>query len=307
MTLIRDWQETTLANSCVTIGNFEGIHLGHQALIDKLVKKAAELSLTPVVVTFEPNPKEYFATGTAPRLMTLTDKAKVLESMGVKKVVRIRFDQDMAGLSAELFIEQVLIQALGMKALIVGHDFRYGKNREGDIELLKRKGTSEGFEVHTIPPILLNQARVSSTGLRDCLSRGDMEALKRSLGRAYALSSRVVKGDQRGRLMGFPTANLVPPKVMLPTFGVYWVKAIVDDQEHMAVANIGKRPTIGDDNLLLEVHLLDKTMDLYGKKMRVEFLKKIRDEKRFESLDSLRNQIHQDIELARSYVSQVGG
>ena len=289
-----------------TIGNFDGVHLGHQAVLGQLSEKAAELGLPTVVVTFEPHPQEYFGGDRAPpRLTRFREKIQTLRRYAVDRVLVLRFDARLAQMPAEAFIERILVQGLGVRYLVVGDDFRFGHQRQGDIGLLRAAGLRHGFQVVNMHTFEIDGARVSSTRIRQALAGGALGTAEKLLGRCYRISGRVAHGDRRGRTLGFPTANIhvhgpggsrqcAPAR--LPLRGVFAVDVYgLADEPHRGVANIGSRPTVDGRRCLLEVHLLDFAGDLYDRHLQVEFLKKLRDERRFESLAALREQIHRDV------------
>jgi len=290
---------------CVaTIGNFDGVHLGHQAVFRHLREKAAELDLPSVVITFEPQPLEYFSPQTAPaRLTRLREKLLALRESNIDRVVILEFGRRLADMSSYTFVEEFLFHGLGVRYLFVGDDFRFGKGRAGDIDLLRQAGRRHGFGVENMNTYALDQERVSSTRIRDALTRGDLETARQCLGRPYRICGRVAHGDQRGRSIGFPTANLDLHRRVSPLRGVYAV--LVDglgEALRPAVANIGTRPTVaGDTRYLLEVHLFDFSAEIYGEHLEVEFCRKLRDERRFESFEQLRQQIVRDVRTAREF------
>ncbi len=298
----------------VTIGNFDGVHLGHQAVLGQLSEKAAELGLATAVVTFEPHPQEYFAAETAPpRLTRLREKVQILRRYAVDRVLVLRFNGELARMSAEAFVHRILIAGLGVRYLVVGDDFRFGHRRRGDIALLRALGECHGFQVVNMHTFEIDGARVSSTRIREALRVGALGTAEKLLGRCYRISGRVVRGERRGRALGFPTANihvhspLAGPcsAARLPLRGVYAVDVFgLRTEPWRGVANIGFRPTVDGRRCLLEVHLLDFQGDLYGRHLQVEFLKKLRDEHRFDSLAALEKQIARDVAQARDFFAR---
>lgn len=283
----------------ITIGNFDGIHLGHQALLKKVKATAEELQIPSCVVTFEPHPMEFFLKEkVAPRLMRLREKFTAIAEFGIDQVVVLHFNAHLANLSAENFIKLVLIDKLQAKQIIVGEDFHFGKKRTGDIELLKQAGfTAEGML-----GVSLDRERISSSRVREALALGDHALVERLLGRPYTMMGRIVHGDKRGRIIGFPTANIYLHRTATPVQGVYTVRMHgITDKPLLGVANVGIRPTIGGTRSLLEVHLFDFNQDIYGRYVRVEFCKKLRNEERYANLDLLKQQILKDAEKAREY------
>lgn len=291
-------------HGCVaTIGNFDGVHKGHRAVIDLLAKKSAEYGLPSTVIVFEPQPQEYFAGDKAPaRLTRLREKLAELDRCGVDRVLVLRFDAAFRTLPAREFIGHILVQGLGVKFIAVGDDFRFGKNRQGDFALMQQAGESYGFEVANMPTVELGGERVSSTRIRAALSVGDMELAELLLGRSYAMNGRVAHGDKRGRTIGFPTANIHLQRKVSPISGVFAVRMRgLPQGDQVGVANVGKRPTVEGVKSLLEVHLFGFNQEIYGEHVCVDFLHRLRDEKRFESFEALKEQIRKDAVAARSY------
>jgi riboflavin kinase / FMN adenylyltransferase len=293
------------ATGCaLTIGNFDGVHRGHQALIDRVVAKARELSVTSCVLTFEPHPREFFAPAAAPaRLTRLRDKLELIGAAGVERVHVMRFDARFAALSAARFIEEVLVRGLRTAWLLVGRDFRFGAQRKGDFAALEGKG----FALEAMPDVALDGERVSSSAVRSALASGDFAAAERLLGRPYSISGRVIHGAKLGHHLGFPTANIALAQ-RPPLAGIYVVEVAGEGIEAgHGVASIGLRPTVNPvAKPLLEVHLLERDGDLYGRHLRVTFLRKLRDEAKFEDLERLREAIAQDAAQAREYFAKHG-
>lgn len=292
---------------CVaTIGNFDGVHAGHQAILKRLRSHSARMELPGCVVIFEPQPREYFAPNAAPpRLTRLRDKLMLLEAEGVDRVLCLAFNRRLRELSAEEFVQQVLIDGLGVKHLEVGDDFRFGCDRSGDFAFLQGSGERHGFTVEAANTVAESGDRISSTRLRQVLADGDFELAERLLGRPFSISGRVMYGQQLGRTLGAPTANVQLKRLHAPLKGVFRVSAVLDEDpfkgSHQGVANIGMRPTVeGDGQPHLEVHLLDFKGNLYGRHLTVIFHEKLRDEQRFDSLDALQAAITADIAAARA-------
>lgn len=287
----------------LTIGNFDGVHLGHQAVLGRLAEKAGEMQLPTVAMIFEPQPPEYFAPQQAPsRLMRLREKLLALRRYSVDRVLCVRFDARFASMSAQGFIEELLVARLGVKYLVVGDDFRFGHRRAGDFAMLQAAGDKYGFEVVNMHTFRIEHARVSSTRLRDALMSGDLDEAEQLLGRPYRMCGRVAHGDKRGRLMGFPTANIHLHRAASPVLGVYAVEMFgIPGEPVRGVANIGMRPTVDGRRCILEVHLFDFAQDIYGVHVQVDFLHKIRDERRFASLEELSRQIGLDVAAARDF------
>lgn len=289
---------------CVaTIGNFDGVHRGHQGVLARLRERAAEAGLPSCVVIFEPQPREFFAPDSAPaRITSLREKLELLREVGVDRVLCLTFNRRLRELSAEQFIHQIMVEGLGVSHLEVGDDFRFGKGRTGDFALLVEAGAREGFTVESAATIELDGERISSTRVREVLAAGDFAAVERLLGRPYRISGRVLHGQKLGRQLGAPTANLQLNRLRPALQGVYLVSTEVDGRRWRGVANIGTRPSVkGDGRAHLEVHLLDFAGDLYGRRLVVQFHRKLRDEQRFASLEALKSAIDADIAAARAH------
>ncbi len=289
---------------CVaTIGNFDGVHLGHQAVLGQLAEKAEQLGLPTTVVTFEPHPQEWFFPDRAPpRLTRLREKLTALRRYSVDRVLVLRFDARLAAMEAAAFVERILVGGLGVRHVVVGDDFRFGRNRAGDFAFLRAMGARHGFDVVAMHSFRIDGERVSSTRIREALAAGDMDTAEKLLGRPYRMCGRVAHGDRRGRDIGFPTANLHLHRRASPVLGVFAVEVFgVPGEPVPGVANVGVRPTVDGTRALLEVHLLDFAGDIYGRYVQVDFLHKLRDERRFASFDALRAQIRRDVEAARAW------
>lgn len=288
----------------LTIGNFDGVHLGHRAMLERLIATARKAAMPAAVLTFEPHPREYFAPAEAPaRLTRLREKLELLAECGVDQVYVCRFNARFASLTADEFIERVLVRGLGARHLLIGDDFRFGKGRSGDFALLQQAGVAHRFAVEAMPTIELDEERVSSSSIRAALASGNLTRAEHFLGRPFSISGRIVHGDKIGRTLGFPTANVQHARQRLPLTGVYAVS--VDGLNHRSVfgaASIGVRPTIAAGlKPVLEVHLLDFERDIYGEHVHVNFHHKLRDEAKYATLDALKAQIARDVEATREY------
>jgi len=294
---------------CVaTIGNFDGVHLGHQAVFAALRQRARAMGLPSLVITFEPQPLEYFRPAEAPaRLTRLREKLAAIADCGIDRVLLLEFGAQLAAQSADDFIGQVLVDGLDVRHLYVGDDFRFGQGRVGDFALLQQAGVRHDFGVESLHSVIHLDERVSSTGIRQALADGDLARAAHWLGRDYAICGRVAHGDKRGRTIGFPTMNVDLHRRVSPLRGVFAVRvAGLDDRPLPGVANIGNRPTVaGDDRFLLEVHLFDFDRQVYGRHVEVTFVARIRDEQKFDSFDQLRQQIQADADRAR-HILDVG-
>jgi riboflavin kinase/FMN adenylyltransferase len=292
----------------VTIGNFDGLHLGHKAMLARLQDVARTRGLPSCVLSFEPHPREFFAPDQAPaRLSSLREKAECLRRLGVDRLHVFRFDRAFSALSAEAFIEQVLGNTLQARYVLVGDDFRYGARRTGDFALLRKAGESLGFDAEFLPTVEVSGERASSTLVRQALAAGELEHAARLLGQPYSISGRVVHGDKLGRDIGFPTANIQLKHNRPPLMGIFAVELCgLNGAPLPGVASLGKRPTVkGADAVpVLEVHLFDFNADIYGRRVRVDFLKKLRDEEKYPDLDTLVAQIRRDVDNAKHFLKQ---
>jgi riboflavin kinase/FMN adenylyltransferase len=286
---------------CVaTLGNFDGVHHGHQMVLAHLNAKGDELGAPSVLITFEPQPREYFRRREMPaRLTRFREKVMLLARTGVDRVLFLPFNERTAGITARSVIDDFFVGALGVKYLVVGDDFRFGRGREGDYAMLKEAGDFYGFGVSHLGTLTFDHGRVSSSRIRDALGRGDFELAERLLGHPYFMLGHVVYGRQLGRQLGFPTANVQLRRYKAAVNGVFAVEVQIDDQTQRGIANVGIRPTVDGKEPLLEVHLIDFDGNLYGEFLCVTFRHKLRDEQQFESLDALKAQIGNDLERAR--------
>jgi len=299
----------TASQGCVaTIGNFDGVHLGHQSVLTQLAMKGDTLGLPAVVITFEPQANEFFSPENAPaRLSRFREKVEALRAYSIQQLCVLRFNQKLAQMTAQDFIQRLLVDGLNVRYLVVGDDFRFGKDRQGDFALLQQAGQQFGFQVVNMHTFAVDHIRVSSTRIREALNVGDLMLAEKLLGRPYRMSGRVAHGDKRGRTMGFPTANIHLHRCKVPLSGVYAVQLFgIDGEPIKGVANVGVRPTIaGDKKALLEVHLFDFDRDIYGEHVQVHFLHKLRNEQKFSDLTMLISQIKQDCSEAQKYFSVI--
>ena len=292
-----------LHTCALTIGNFDGVHLGHQAILRHLRTKADELHLPMVVMLFEPQPREYFCAENAPaRLMRLRDKLRYLKQAGVDMVIVAKFDRTFADLPAQQFIEDWLVRKLNVKFLSIGDDFKFGSKRQGNFAMLQAAGKRFGFIVEDNRSFCLDEQRISSTAIREALANDDLQLAENLLGKPYRIFGRVIHGNKLGRTIGFPTANIRLHRQVNPIRGVYAVKVRLKSGEIFnGVANMGKRPTINGLMQLLEVHLFDFSQNIYGQMVEVEFCHKIRNEIKFPSFEALKNQIERDVNTAKGF------
>lgn len=292
----------------LVIGNFDGVHLGHQAMLSRLKETSKRLNLASCVMTFEPHPREFFAPDQAPtRLTSLREKLELLAEYGVDQVQICRFNYDFAKIGAKEFVAHILQQGLAAQWVLVGDDFRFGARRAGDLAMLRSLSSSYGFEVEEMSTYNVDGIRVSSTAVRKALSSDDLGLARRLLGRPYSISGKVVNGDKLGRRIGFPTANMQLRHNRPPLSGIFAVevRGALDtspQQVTRGVASLGVRPTVHEDGKpVLEVHLFDFNQEIYGQHLRMDFLHKLRDEEKYSDLDTLIRQIRLDVENAKKY------
>lgn len=284
-----------IKKSAVTIGKFDGLHKGHRVLIKKTVDYARENNMKSVVFTFANNPANFFESGKVRKIITNQGKIDAMEAMGVDIVINLPFNETMTKISAIEFVEYILVDKLNAKKIYVGHDFTFARNKEGDAIFLKTLGIEYDFDVDIIRPIKINNIRVSSTYIRNLLAQGKIENVKKYLGNNYMVEGIVVGGKQLGRTIGFPTANLkFKENLMLPRPGIYITKVYIEDKTYMGATNVGYNPTVRSEKLSIETNILEFNEDIYGETIKLEFLERIRDEKKFNSLDELKEQLKKD-------------
>ncbi|MFV1998389.1 MAG: bifunctional riboflavin kinase/FAD synthetase [Acidiferrobacterales bacterium] len=292
---------------CVaTIGNFDGVHLGHQAVLGQLVEKGQALALPTTVIVFEPQPMEVFRPGSVPpRLTRLREKLQALKRYSVDRVLCINFNEHFAQLSADDFIQHLLVDGLGVRYLVVGDDFRFGKGRSGNFAKLEQAGKDKEFQVVTMRTFAVDGERVSSTRVRVALEQGNLEQAEKLLGRPYRMCGRVAHGDKIGRTLGIPTANIFLHRKRSPLHGIFVVEVFgLECEPVWGAASIGSRPTVGGTRTLLEIHLLDFDDQIYGKHLQINFLHKIRDEEKYDTMDVLKARIMKDIEETRDWFAE---
>ncbi len=305
---LRDHHQKCVA----TIGNFDGIHLGHQAIISQLKEIAGKHDLPTVIITFEPQPQEYFSPENAPaRLTRLREKIEEMERLSVDRLICLRFNSELASLSPRDFVKRLLIEGLDIRHLVVGDDFRFGKDRQGDYATLEKMADEFGYQLEHTATCSFAGERISSTRIRQALANDDLNLARELLGRDYAISGRVVHGDKRGKSLGFPTANMELHRLHSPVAGVYVTRVHImrrrqgaDETIHPAVTSVGTRPMFDGEGMRLETHILDFNESLYAKHIRVVFLKKLRAEDNFSNVDDLIKAIATDIENARQYFAK---
>lgn len=291
-------------NSILTLGNFDGLHLGHQELVRMIIRRARETGALSMVVTFRPHPLKILAPEKCPPLISIyEEKIKLFERLGIDVLVKIPFTLEFSAMPPEDFVRDVLCGTLGAKEIFVGYNYRFGKGREGDIRTLRGLGEKYGFTVREIEQIAFGGEVISSTKIRTLLREGDVEHAAKLLGRTYAITGIVVKGDGRGKGLGFPTANIAPKHSIIPADGVYAVRLIVREKVYDGIANIGMRPTFNKKVLAIEVYVFDFNEDIYGEDISLYFIRKIREEKKFKGAEALVTQIKSDIETAKEILS----
>ena len=301
------WDEITHDDrSVVTVGTFDGVHRGHQAIIEYLKQRAAEQSGPSTLISFDPHPRAVVHSEGVPLLTTVEERADLLEDLGLDRFVVIPFSMDFARLAPEAYVRDVLVERIGMQEITVGYDHRFGKDRAGDVDLLRSLGSELGFEVDVIPPQEVDHDVVSSSSIRALLrEEGAIEKANERLGRPYRLDGMVARGQGRGRKLGYPTANLAleDARKLVPKRGVYATRVRLPNGHHrVGMMNIGRRPTFDEMDVTVEIHLLDYNGDLYGERLSVQFLQRLRDEQKFDSPDALAAQLSEDEEHCRNVV-----
>lgn len=300
-------RELSMAKPILTMGNFDGIHLGHQAILRQMLREAKAQKGSSVVLTFEPHPVKVLAPQLAPRLiLTHKDKVRCLQSLGLDLLIIQKFDTAFAGIEAEEFVRRYLVGSLKVCQVWVGKNFRFGRGRKGGVEDLMRWGAEERFEVRIVEPIFVGGARVSSSRIRALIEQGEVDQAGGLLGRYHFISGRVVHGHERGRQLGFPTANIVPRTEVIPADGIYATYVQVDDDRWPSVTNIGVNPTFGEGRKTIESYIFDFHKDLYGRSVKLFFVKKIREERKFESPALLVEQMEKDAVNARRLLNNLG-
>ena len=307
MILYRSLDEITapLRDAVVTIGNFDGVHLGHREIFRKLKREAAEIGGVSVVVTFDPHPLKVLPTQRSVTLInTVEEKITLIEASGVDYLVIIPFNMEFAAIAAEEFVRNVLIARFGMKRLVIGHDYAFGRNREGNVSLLRRLGTELSFVVEELAPITDGRVVYSSSLVRRMILAGEVADVVHFLGRNFSVAGRVVHGEKRGKLLGFPTANIATDKELIPADGVYAVKVRIADTLYDGACNIGDNPTFHGGKRTVEVFIFDFTGELYGEEVRVYFFERLRGEEKFASIEELVEAIDRDVALCRRILSE---
>ena len=297
-----------LRSTVLTLGVFDGLHLGHQKIIQKVVSRAKDVNAVPTVITFDPHPRAVLYPENAPPLLqTLDQRLANFNVLGIEQTIVIRFNQEFAGQDAEVFLRDIVHERLQAKEVFLGRGFAFGKNRGGNIELLKKISAELGFCADEVPEITVRGQRISSSKIRELLAVGKINFARRMLGRPYGVEGQIIHGDQRGRAIGFPTANLKPRNRVIPKYGVYATANLIDGKWRRSITNVGVRPTFtGDKEPSIESYIFDFDGDLYGDVLRVRFLHRIRDERKFSGIEELKNQIEKDTRRALNYFKRLG-
>jgi riboflavin kinase/FMN adenylyltransferase len=297
-----------LRSTVLTLGVFDGLHLGHQKIIQKVVSRAKAVGAVPTVITFDPHPRAVLYPENAPPLLqTLDQRLSNFEVLGIEQAIVIRFNQEFASQDAEVFLRDIVHERLQAKEVFLGRGFAFGKNRGGNIELLKKISAELEFYADEVPEITVRGQRISSSKIRELLAVGKINFARRMLGRPYGVEGQIIHGDQRGRTIGFPTANLKPRNRVIPKYGVYATANLIDGKWRRSITNVGVRPTFaGDKEPSIESYIFDFDGDLYGNVLRVRFLHRIRDERKFSGIEELKNQIEKDTRRALNYFDRAG-
>lgn len=297
-------------NTVLTIGTFDGVHIGHREILHKLTQNAEELNCRSVVATFEPHPRKVVGgRGEVPILTVLDEKREIMNDLGIDVLLVIKFTPEFSRQSPEEFFKNYVLDKIGLRKIIIGYDHKFGKGRHGDIEMLEELSRQYNFDVEQCDAVKVEPGRVSSSEIRKLIQNGDVKTANELLGRFYSFSGRVVDGDKRGSRIGYPTANIIiaDPAKLIPPTGVYTVRVVIDKQKYFGMMNIGIRPTfIEDGNEIVEVNIFDFNEDIYGKKLKVEVIERIRGEKKFDSSDELIARIKKDKEESLGIISKMG-
>jgi riboflavin kinase / FMN adenylyltransferase len=294
-------------NAVLTIGNFDGVHLGHQALIRQVVREAAGLGVRSALMTFHPHPQTVLREDPPPMITTLALRRRLFEALGLDAAYVVPFTRELAGRTAEDFVQEYLLERFQVRKLVIGFDFQFGRNREGSAAVLRRLSAEHGFAFEVFPEVSLEGQKVSSSRIRELLGQADFAAAERLLGRPFSVLETVVQGEQRGRVLGFPTLNLVPEERLPLPFGVYASRVVVRGQAHGGVSNYGLRPTVGGRRPTLEAFVFDFDAQVYGEAAEVFPLRLLRAERKFPSLDDLKRQIAADRDAARAWLATLAG
>ncbi len=305
MKLITDPKENIGHSICATIGIFDGVHLGHKSIIDRVKQEAESKNLDSCIITFRPHPQEIITGTKLPLIVPFEERMRLFEQEGIDITVCYNFTKAFSQLTAEAFITDQLVTTLNLKEIYIGPDFVFGKNRGGNPEFLSKLGIELGFKTTIVKQVTNGNSIVSSTEIRRLIKEGDVSTANLYLGRRFCLEGVISEGEKRGRLLGFPTANLNTDWELLPKLGVYVTYALIDTRVFKSITNVGYRPTFGKNTLLVETHIFDYSGDVYGNKLRVEFLKRLRDEKKFSGIEELKKAISDDVENASIYFNSI--
>ena len=291
-------------NLCLAIGNFDGFHKGHISILDSLKKIANQNNLPTAIMSFSPHPREYFENKNENfNIYTKSEKINFLKKYNINIYIEFTFDKNLSELSADQFVKEILINKLNIKNVIVGKDFKFGKNRSGNFQILENYSKENNFDVHLVESVMLSDgsSKFSSSIIRDNIKNAEMEKVNFALGRPWHIHGTVIEGDKKARKINFPTANIIPGKHILPRKGVYCVEVCIDNQKYLGVSNFGKRPTVDGSKVLLETHIFNFNKEIYGNELTVRFLTFIRPEQKFANFDELAKQIKKDIETAKRF------
>ena len=294
------------SESILAIGNFDGIHLGHQKILQLLEEKAKNQALPSLVLTFSPHPEKILGGKIIKMIQTLDQRVREIKKIGIKAVLIVPFDEKFSSLPGQDFIQKIVVNTLKAKVVIIGENFRFGKNREGDISLLRQSASRFNFQVYSIPPVVKDRMTVSSSLIRSSLQDGKIELANDLLGRLYEIEGKVIKGKSRGKALGFPTANIETENEIIPP-GVFITTAWIDSKSFPSLTNVGNRPTFNPQETIIESYIINLNKNLYGEKIKINFIKKIRDEIKFKTPDDLSQQIKKDLEKAKDYFSKMRG
>ncbi len=303
MKVIFDPEEPIENSTSATIGNFDGVHIGHKKILTAIKKEAKQQGLSSCVITFHPHPQKVLQNIDIPLLVPIRERLKLLEEQGIDVVACYTFTKDIAKISAQDFVTDILVRKLNLKHLIVGPDFSFGRKREGNLSLLNKMGSEYGFDTEVVETALLDGEIVSSTSIRNLVREGNLIKAGKFLGYNFYIEGQIKEGEKRGRQIGFPTANLETDWDILPKVGVYATLANVGGTKHQSITNIGFRPTFGQNELLIETHIFDFNEDIYKKRMKVEFVDRVRDEQKFNGPEALVEQIKKDVEKVKEILS----
>lgn len=290
--------------SVITIGNFDGVHNGHKTLINKVLDYKKKNKCSSIVFTFSNHPVNYFKPNTIKNIITNKEKLEIFYKKGIDIAINIPFDKYMTQIEAKEFVKEILINKLKMQKLIIGYDFSFARNKEGNVDLLKKLSKEYNFELEVVEPIMIENVRISSTHVRDLISQGEIEKVNEYLGYNFSMSGTVIQGRQIGRTIGYPTANIDYDKtILIPKIGIYATYVYIDDKKYIGATNVGYNPTVNGKKLSVETHIIDFDEDIYQKEIKIEFLERIRNEKKFNNLDELKNQLQKDTNyIIKNYI-----